>query len=76
VNLARNVSFLITQEECIRQIDAGDTFFVADKNGQTAEVKVYIHFPPWNLKGVRYIATVPDASKDDNLLSLPECAGK
>jgi hypothetical protein len=75
VNLPRNVSFDITQQECISQIDAGDTFFVTDKNGVTAEVNVYIHFPPWNLKGVRYIATVPDASKDDNLLSLPECTG-
>jgi hypothetical protein len=76
VSLKKNVPFLITQSECIRQIDAGDTFFVVDKNGNAAEVRVYIHFPPWNLQGTRYIATVPDASKDDNLLALPECPGK
>jgi hypothetical protein len=73
VNLKKNVPFFISQPACIAQIDAGDTFFVLGKSGNQAEVQVYLYFPPWNLKGVRYIATVPDASQDDNLLALPEC---
>jgi hypothetical protein len=73
VSLKNNESFLISQGECINQIDQGDTFFVVGPDGSQAEVKVYLHFPPWGLQGIRYIATVPDNTKTDNLLSLPEC---
>src|SRR6266446_4569758 len=63
----------MTQEECIREIDRGNTFFVVGADGSEAEVKVFIHFPPWEPRGIRYIATVADDSTEDNLLSLPEC---
>ena len=73
VNLATNTSFRMTQEECISELDRGNTFFVVGADGSEAEVKVFIHFPPWEPRGIRYIATVADDSTEDNLLSLPEC---
>lgn len=68
-------AFVMSQLECIIEIDRGNTFFVVGSDGSEAEVKVFIHFPPWQPSGMRYIATVPDASLGDNLLSLPECPG-
>jgi hypothetical protein len=46
---------------------------VVGPDGSEAEVRVRLHFPPWAPQGSRYIATDPDNSKVDNLLSLPEC---
>jgi hypothetical protein len=54
-------------------IDRGNQFFVIGPDGSRADVRVYLHFPPWNQRGIRYIATVPDNTRADNLLSLPEC---
>jgi hypothetical protein len=35
---------------------------------------VFIHFPPGHeVEGLEFIATSPDQSMQDNLLSLPEC---
>lgn len=73
INRTTNKPFLMTQQECIRSIDRGNHFFVKNPQGGTVDVHVYIHFPPWSPKGMRYIATVPDNTKADNLLSLPEC---
>lgn len=73
MNLTQNIPFMMTQHECIQSIDRGNKFFVVGADGSRAEVRVYIHFPPWNRQGIRYIATVPDNSRADNLLSLPEC---
>jgi hypothetical protein len=72
LNLTQNIPFHLTQKECIASIDRGNKFFVVGSDGSRDEVKVFIHFPPWNLQGIRYIATVADQSKMDNLLSLPE----
>ncbi len=73
INRTENVPFRMSQLECIESIDRGNSFFVVGADGSRAEVKVFIHFPPWNRRGIRYIATVEDNSKADNLLSLPEC---
>src|SRR5215831_289422 len=73
MNLTQNVPFRMTQAQCIQSIDRGNRFFVVGADGSRAEVKVFIHFPPWGLQGIRYIATVADKSRLDNLLSLPEC---
>ena len=73
INRTQNIPFRLTQEECIQSIDRGNDFFVIGSDGRRAEVKVFIHFPPWGLQGIRYIATVADNSRADNLLSLPEC---
>ena len=73
VDIPSKQSFQLTQLEVIQAIDAGNRFFVQGDDGTTADVKVFLHFPPWSPRGVRYIATVADASRRDNLLSLPEC---
>ncbi|MEO7485984.1 MAG: DUF3892 domain-containing protein [Ferruginibacter sp.] len=75
INHTENVSFVLSQKECIRSIDRGNHFFVKNPGGGSVDVKVFIHFTPWNLMGTRYIATVEDNTKADNLLSLPECSG-
>ena len=62
----------MTQLQCIQSIDRGNHFFVVDANGDQADVRVHIHFPPWSLQGTRYIATNPDNTRADNLLYLPE----
>ena len=74
VNHTQDISFRMTQADCIRSIDRGNHFFVIGADGTRAEVRVFIHFPPWSLQGTRYIATVADKSHADNLLSLPECS--
>jgi hypothetical protein len=73
INLTQNIPFRMTQAECIRSIDRGNHFFVVGADGSRADVRVFIHFPPWATQGIRYIATVEDRSRADNLLSLPEC---
>jgi Protein of unknown function (DUF3892) len=61
--------------ECIREIDRGNRFFVVGADGSQADVKVFMRFSPdGHPLGRRYIATVRDESKDDNLLSLPDCS--
>ncbi|GLH72695.1 hypothetical protein GETHLI_11970 [Geothrix limicola] len=72
MNLTQNIPFRMTQQECIASIDRGNKFFVVGADGTRADVRVFIHFPPWHRQGIRYIATVEDNSKADNLLSLPE----
>jgi hypothetical protein len=73
IHIPSGQKFWMKQKEVISRIDNGDQFFVMGADGIQAQVKVYVHFPPWNPKGSRYIATTPDKSKQDNLLSLPEC---
>lgn len=75
INRTTKKPFLMTQGECIQSIDRGNHFFVSNpKSGGTVAVKVLIHFPPWSTQGIRYIATLPDNTFVDNLLSLPECS--
>src|SRR5437764_693136 len=73
LNLTQNIPFRMTQVQCIQSIDKGNHFFVVGADGSRADVRVFIHFPPWGLQGIRYIATVADNSRADNLLFLPEC---
>jgi len=69
--------FFVTQEQCIKDIDSGVRYFVVGADGSRADVEVRAWFPPWLPPGVhqasRFIATKPDKSAADNLLSLPEC---
>jgi hypothetical protein len=73
ISVESGQQFFVTQEHCIRDIDAGMRYFTIGADGSTADVRVNIHFPKWVPKGSRYIATVPDNSKNDNLLVLPQC---
>lgn len=57
----------ITVEDCIQRIERGEQFFV--RVGQY-ETNVQVVSPPGRRK---HIKTEPDATKKDNLLSLPEC---
>jgi hypothetical protein len=67
--------FRLSRLECIREIDRGNRFFVVGADGSQADVKVFMRFSPdGHPLGRRYIATVRDESKDDNLLSLPDCS--
>jgi hypothetical protein len=73
ISVESGKEFFVTQEHCIRDIDAGIRYFVAGSDGSKADVRVNIHFPAWAPRGSRYITTVPDHTKLDNLLSLPKC---
>jgi hypothetical protein len=73
INQTQSIPFRMTQAQCIESIDRGNHFFVVGADGSRADVRVFIHFPPWGLQGIRYIATIADDSRADNLLSLPEC---
>jgi hypothetical protein len=73
-DVTRGVPYTMAQDQAIREIDRGNTFFVVGADGSQAEVRAYIRFPTAKRPGTRYIATVPDDSRADNLLSLPECA--
>lgn len=64
----RNVPFSLTVEECIDFIDFGCEVFVARADGSRAAV----HVVRRSGRGP-YIATVPDKTEEDNLLSLPTC---
>jgi hypothetical protein len=73
IDLRTKLQFRMSQKDCIREIDGGNRFFVVGADGSQASVGVLLHFPPEHPEGTRYIATAPDNSKADNLLSLPEC---
>ncbi len=80
-------NFRITQKQCIALINGGSIVnpgeYNAGKNyrfyvvggGKTADVGVFQHNVPGpdNFQLTSYIATNPDDTKADNLLSLPEC---
>src|SRR5262249_36209308 len=68
IDIPSGQSFQMTQTECIAAIDRGESFIVQGADGRTAAVRVLVHFPPWGPQGIRYIATVSDKSKADNLL--------
>jgi hypothetical protein len=73
VSLETRQRFSRTQKDVIKDIQQGMNYFVVGKDGSRAKVIVRIVFPPWNAQGVVCIATTPDRSIEDNLLSLPEC---
>jgi len=71
---ANGLPFRFTRDAVIGLIKQGHSFFVVGADGSTSEVGVFIHFPPGHeVEGLEFIATSPDQSKQDNLLSLPEC---
>jgi len=73
-DVTRGVPFTMSQDQAILEIDRGNTFFVVGADGSKAEVRIHIRFETLTRPGTRYIATDPDDSTADNLLSLPECA--
>ena len=80
-------NFRYTQKECIAMINGGESVFPGEYNargnyrfyvkggGKTSDVAVYQHNVPGpdNFQLTSYIATEPDRTKKDNLLSLKEC---
>lgn len=73
-NHSTNQPFFMLQTECIGSIDRGNHFFVSNPAGGTVDVKVFTRGRKANGLGFdRYIATVPDNTKKDNLLELPDC---
>jgi hypothetical protein len=74
IDIPSGQPFEMLTGDVMRRIASGHRFFVGAPNGQIADIKVFVHFPPWQPTGSRYLATVADDSLSDNLLSLPECA--
>lgn len=58
----------LTEEEAIRGIESGKWTFYVSKAGRVVDVIVAI-----SSYGNKYLKTVADGVKPDNLLSLPEC---
>ncbi|MFZ4071640.1 MAG: DUF3892 domain-containing protein [Caulobacterales bacterium] len=58
-----------TQEQAIRDIDAGLHSYFVQRAG--VEVGVIVAISPY---GNRYLKTRPDGEQPNNLLELPECA--
>ena len=67
VTLPSGFPFQMTEEECIRAIQAGGDFFVAGADGTRAAVVVQAG------PSSTFVITTRDGSRADNLLSLPEC---
>lgn len=59
-----------TQEEAIREIEAGVNRFYVHVNGQSVWVVVAV-----SQHGNKCLKTEPDGEQPNNLLSLPECRG-
>lgn len=63
-----------TQKQAIAMIEDGHTFRVTGKDGSHSTVGVAYHDEPGHGDfPIAYLDTSPDGSKEDNLLSLPEC---
>lgn len=74
IDHTHNQQFFMLQTECIASIDRGNHFFVSNPEGGTVDVKIFTRGRESNnLSFDRYIATVPDDTKKDNLLELPNC---
>jgi hypothetical protein len=73
ISIETNDRFVKTHKEVIKEIQQGVNYFVIGADGSRADVVVRVVFPPWEPQGVVCIATTPDHSAADNLLSLPEC---
>jgi hypothetical protein len=58
----------LTQEQAIRDTEAGKWQFFVHAGGRTVDVIVAV-----SRYGHKYLKTVPDGEQPDNLLSLPEC---
>jgi hypothetical protein len=74
ISIETGQTFSRTQKEVIKDIQQGIKYFVIGADGVRTQVIVRIVFPPWDgAAGVICIATTPDHSVADNLLSLPQC---
>ena len=56
-----------SREDCANDIRSGRETYFTMGGGMRAQVEAY------QLKGSWYIRTTPDATRKDNLLSLPDC---
>jgi hypothetical protein len=66
-----NVFFAFTEAEVIERLESRrDTFYVERPNGHIADLEVA------EREGKKYVKTVADGERPDNLLSLPTCTGK
>ncbi len=65
-----NLYQLFSEEEAIKRIEDGDTFYVERPVGHVVEVVIA------KRDGRKYLKTEPDGEKPDNLLSLPDCPAK
>ena len=73
IHIPSDQRYWMEQTEVIQRIENRDEFFVIGADGNEAKVIVRTHFPAWAPQGTKYITTVADQSKEDNLLSLPDC---
>jgi BNR/Asp-box repeat. len=62
-------AYVMTRAEVIRRIEAGTNVYTIGADGSRAEVMV---MRPDNQHPLDYLMTPPDATRADNLLSLPE----
>jgi len=64
-----NVFLSFTEDEVIDRIEnKGDTFYVERPTGHVIDLEVVTE-----QNGRKYVKTIPDGEKPDNLLSLPTC---
>jgi Protein of unknown function (DUF3892) len=61
--------FNISREDCADDIRTGRESYFTMGGGMRAQVEAY----QLRVNGSWYIRTVPDATRKDNLLSLPDC---
>ena len=73
VHLPSGRKYWMLQTEVITRIESGNKFIVKGIDGSIANVVVRIHFPDWAPEGSKFITTIADDSKEDNLLALPDC---
>jgi hypothetical protein len=66
-------SWQLTNTEVMGYIQSGVRFYVSGTDGSRAQVEVQQHWKSNANPTGRYLTTVPDRSKADNLLSLPQC---
>jgi hypothetical protein len=66
-----NVYFTFAEADVIERLESRrDTFYVERPNGHIAELEVA------EREGKKYVKTVADGERPDNLLSLPTCTAK
>ncbi len=73
IHIPSGAKYWLPQKDVITRIENGDSFFVVGSDGKQTKVVVRTHFPAWAPQGSKFITTVADDSKADNLLSLPDC---
>jgi Protein of unknown function (DUF3892) len=59
--------------EVMRLMDGGDRFYVHGADSSQSDLETYLYFPTPTSRGNRHVRTKRDQSKQDNLLTLPDC---